>query len=637
MTTSPSAQGPDNYHEKLINSLGGIVWEADPQTFQITYVSPRAEAMLGYSPRDWYDDPGFWVKHTHPDDVEWCAAFCKDAIAKERDHEFEYRMIAADGRTVWMRDVVTYLRDEDGTARLRGIMLDITKRKRAEEELRRSEARYRSLVQATSHAIWSADAQGHRHSEATLWRQITGQTQDEIAKDGWANAVHPDDRERVLAAWKRSLTEGVLYEQEYRVRAADGSYRIVSLHGAPVRDDDGKVVEWVGTYNDVTEHRETAAQLLQSQKMDSLGRLAGGVAHDFNNLLTVMLGYTDFLIGDRRPEDPVRQDAEEIRRAAKQASLLTQQLLAFSRKELREPVVMDLNQRVRESSTMLRRLIGEQITLELELSADAGGVLVDPGQIDQILMNLVVNARDAMPTGGAITILTDFAPVSEAGGLIPPGAWTRLVVADTGAGMSGEVLAHAFEPFYTTKKHTGGTGLGLATVYGLVRQAGGFVSLDSEPGHGTIVTILLPRHAVGQDVVTETRENAGSGRETVLLVEDEDAVRRLAKEILERRGYHVLAAACGQEALEVAKTHKARVDLVLTDVVMPGMSGSEVAHRLIQQRPEIRVLYMSGYADDAILRHGVQHGSVNFIQKPFSPDALSVKVREVLDRVVSPN
>jgi two-component system, cell cycle sensor histidine kinase and response regulator CckA len=633
MAASPRPRSTDGLYEKLVNSLGGIVWEADPRTFQFSFVSPQAESILGYPVREWLSDAGFWRRHTHPDDVDWCTAFCLDATAHGRDHQFEYRMIAADGRVVWLRDVVTLTVDEHEEPRLRGIMLDITERKHAEEELRRSEARYRSLVSATAQSIWTADARGNAYQDAPWWRALSGQAIEEIADDGWLDVVHPEDRERVRQSWNHSVTNAVPYAEEYRIRARDGAERIVVVSGVPVRDESGKVLEWIGTYTDVTEHRDTAAKLVQAQKMESLGRLAGGVAHDFNNLLTVISGYSDFLIADRPADDPVRQDAEQIRKAAARAALLTQQLLAFSRKQMRAPELIELNPRVREASTMLERLIGENIDLVLELSPDAGTVMVDVSQIDQLLMNLVINARDAMPDGGVIAIRTDRVVVADAHGTLARGDWTMLVVSDPGIGMSSEIRARAFEPFFTTKQTGSGTGLGLSTVYGIVRQSGGHVTLDSEPGRGTVVTISLPRvGSAEKKAVAPSTDIGRAGSETILLVEDEDGVRRLAREALERQGYRVLTASSADDALHLVRTEGERIDLVLTDVVMPGRSGAELVQTLTEEREGLRVLYMSGYTDDAILRHGVLEAGVNFIQKPFAPNDLARKVRDVLDR-----
>src|SRR5687767_1498321 len=633
MAALPRPRSTDGLYEKLVNSLGGIVWEADPRTFQFSFVSPQAEAILGYPVTEWLSDAQFWRRHTHPDDVDWCTAFCVDATAHGRDHQFEYRMIAADGRVVWLRDVVTLTIDEHAEPRLRGIMLDVTERKHAEEELRRSEARYRSLVTATSQSIWTADAQGKAYQDAPWWRALSGQAIEEIADDGWLDVVHPEDRERVRRSWNHSVTNGVRYTEEYRIRGCDGTERIVAVSGVPVRDESGRIVEWIGTYSDVTEHRETSAKLAQAQKMESLGRLAGGVAHDFNNLLTVISGYGDFLITDRAPDDPVRQDAEEIRKAAARAALLTQQLLAFSRKQMRAPELIELNPRVREASNMLERLIGENIELVLELSPAAGTVMVDVSQVDQLLMNLVVNARDAMPDGGVIVIRTDRVVIADPGGTTARGDWTTLVVSDTGFGMSPEVRARAFEPFFTTKQTGCGTGLGLSTVYGIVKQSGGHVTLESESGRGTVVTVSLPRvGSAAEKQAAPSPEAGNTGSETILLVEDEDGVRRLAREALERQGYRLLTAASADDALELVRTEGEHIDLVLTDVVMPGKSGAELVELLTKERPELRVLYMSGYTDDAILRHGVLEAGVNFIQKPFAPSDLARKVRDVLDR-----
>jgi len=385
------------------------------------------------------------------------------------------------------------------------------------------------------------------------------------------------------------------------------------------------------------ERRRLEQQLFQAQKMDAVGRLAGGIAHDFNNVLTAILGAVELGLLDAPQPGPLREELEIIRDAATRAQDLIRRLLAFSARQVLQPTVLDLNHLVSDIAKMLRRLIGEDVELVLAPDAVLGAVRADAGQLEHVLVNLAVNARDAMPQGGRLTISTtnvelsggNSSPVPEG----PPGAYVRLAVTDSGVGMDADTRAHLFEPFFTTKPRGKGTGLGLATVYGIVRQSGGHIAVDTAPGRGSAFHIYLPR-------VAEAPEPAGSaravvapapGRETVLLAEDEQLVRLLARKILEQAGYTVLVAAGGAEALQLATQHAGPIDLLVTDVVMPEMSGRELVHRLAEQRPQTRVLYMSGYADEAIERHGVLDPGTAFIQKPFTPAGLARKVREVLD------
>ena len=385
------------------------------------------------------------------------------------------------------------------------------------------------------------------------------------------------------------------------------------------------------------ERRRLEQQLFQVQKMDAVGRLAGGIAHDFNNVLTAILGAVELGLLDVPPAGPLREELEIIRDAATRAKDLIRRLLAFSARQVLQPTVLDLNHLVSDVAKMLRRLIGEDIELVLAAEPALGAVRADAGQLEQVLVNLAVNARDAMPQGGRLTIGTtnaalsggDASPVPEA----PPGPYVSLAVTDTGVGMNADTRAHLFEPFFTTKPRGKGTGLGLATVYGIVRQSGGHIAVDTAPGRGSAFHIYLPR-------VAEAPERAGparaavapaGGRETLLVAEDEQLVRLLARKILEHAGYTVLVTSGGPDALRLAGQHVGPIDLLLTDVVMPEMSGRELVHRLAEQRPEMRVLYMSGYADEAVAQHGVLDPGTAFIQKPFTPDGLARKVREVLD------
>jgi CheY-like chemotaxis protein len=369
--------------------------------------------------------------------------------------------------------------------------------------------------------------------------------------------------------------------------------------------------------------------------MEAVGRLAGGVAHDFNNLLTVILSYSDLVLQELSPDNPNRDDVEQIRKAAVGASTLTRQLLAFSRQQILEPQVLDMNTVVASAEKLFGRLLGEDVRVSTKLAEDLGAVKVDPGQLEQIIMNLAVNARDAMPRGGRLTIETENVDMDEAYVRGHPvaraGRYAMLAVSDTGIGMDAKTQARIFEPFFTTKEPGKGTGLGLATVYGIVKQSGGFIWLYSEPGHGTSFKIYLPR----VDEPVETSQAAvpevSGGTETLLVVEDVPAVRVVARQMLERQGYTVLEAPDAETALRIAAKHEGAINLLLTDVVMPDVSGRELADQLGRLRPQIKVLYMSGYTDDAIVRHGVLQEGIAYLQKPFTPDSLARKVRSVLD------
>jgi two-component system cell cycle sensor histidine kinase/response regulator CckA len=380
------------------------------------------------------------------------------------------------------------------------------------------------------------------------------------------------------------------------------------------------------------ERRQLEHRLQQSQRMEAVGRLAAGVAHDFNNVLTVVLGSTELILLDLPAESPLRDEVEVVQEAATRAIDLIRQLLAFGARQVLQPRVLDLNELVNTVSRMLRRLISEDVQLVIRLAPDLGRVRVDPGQIEQVLVNLAVNARDAMPKGGRLTIETANVTVAAEPGSAP-GPRVLLQVSDTGTGMDAETQARIFEPFFTTKARGKGTGLGLATVYGIVRQSGGHIGVDSTPGRGTVFRIHLPCESdpIEGDAAPRPTAPPQGGSETVLLVEDESLLRVLARKVLERGGYHVLAAGGGAEALDLAAQHAEPIHLLLTDVVMPDMSGRDVMQRLAPGRPEMKVLYMSGYADEAVARHGVLDPGTSFIQKPFKPDALAQKVREVLD------
>ncbi|MGD0528732.1 MAG: ATP-binding protein, partial [Polyangiaceae bacterium] len=403
----------------------------------------------------------------------------------------------------------------------------------------------------------------------------------------------------------------------------------------PVRDAEGPVTNFVGVQTDVTARRQLEAQFLRAQKMEAVGRLAGGVAHDFNNILSVILSYAELIASDLKPADPMRADVEEIRTAGLRATELTRQLLAFSRQQMLQSKVLNLNEVLAGMENMLGRLLGADIKVTILPAVGLDNVRTDPGQLEQIIMNLAVNARDAMLGGGQLILRTANIDLDEryadTHDDVRPGAYVELSVSDTGAGMDEATLARIFEPFFTTKDPGKGTGLGLATVFGIVKQSGGHIVVRSELAHGTTFEIYLPKVAAKVDArapesIPPETESVG----TILLVEDEEQLRSIARTILRRQGYVVLDAPNGGEALLICEQHAATIDLLLTDVVLPRMSGPQLAERLATLRPAMKVLYMSGYADDAILQQGILDSGVAFLQKPITPTSLSRKVREVL-------
>jgi PAS domain S-box-containing protein len=530
------------------------------------------------------------------------------------------------------------------------IGMDVTDRKRAEE-------RYRSFIAQTSEGVSrleidppvptslpeeeqidqlyagariaecnDAMARMYGYNEA---RELVGTKLADLH-----NVTDPANREQIRAflraGYRVANSETREHDREKRPR--------VFLNNVVGFVEDGQLVRVWGTQRDVTEQRHLEEQFRQAQKMEAVGQLAGGIAHDFNNLLTAILGNTQLLLRDIPPGDSKRGDVEEIRKASERAASLTRQLLAYSRRQMLQPEVLDLNVVVAEMDKMLRRLIGEHIALVAVPAPDLGRVRADPNQIEQVIVNLAVNARDAMPDGGKLTVETANVDMDETfaqahlGSV--PGSYAMLAVTDTGTGMDAGVRAHLFEPFFTTKEVGKGTGLGLATVYGIVKQSGGYISVYSEPGKGTSFKIYLPRIATPASTAPSPQKGgAARGSETVLVVEDEPAVLTLSRRALEAQGYVVLAASDAAAALRVVERHGGTIHLLLTDVVMPGLSGPELADRLAAQRPGIRVLYMSGYPGDAVVQHGTLPSGSAFLQKPFSPDGLARKVRDVLDAI----
>jgi PAS domain S-box-containing protein len=527
-------------------------------------------------------------------------------------------------------------RDKDILALVSQQLAAAIDRKRNEEALRRSEVRYRSLVQTAVYGIYRSSLEGYfLDVNPALIGMLGYSSALEVLALNPQKDVFAEPREYAQLVDEFRRTGGI-DGFEVRWKRKDGAVITVRLSGRAVTggDEPADVLEAIA--EDITARRVLEDQFRQAQKMEAVGRLAGGIAHDFNNLLMVICGYTEVVLSQLTERHPLRAKAEAIQQASNRASALTRQLLAFSRKQLLELKVIDVNAIVSDMERLLRPLIGEDIELSTQLAANLGCTRADAGQLEQVIMNLVVNAKDAMPDGGKLCIRTASVTLDDSyrpeNTLIKNGPYVMISVSDSGHGMDRETQARIFEPFFTTKEQGKGTGLGLSTVYGIIKQSGGYVFVQSEPGSGTAFTIYLPRVEGTSDPRGETPASQSTigGSETVLLVEDEDSVRQLVRETLQSRGYRVLEAHNGSAALALAASHPEQIHLVITDVVMPGLSGHELIERLLPTRPSMKVLYLSGYAQDAFPASLAAEGQKAFLQKPFTLQSLAVKVREVL-------
>jgi PAS domain S-box-containing protein len=498
-----------------------------------------------------------------------------------------------------------------------------------------------ALIQSAPLAIVSIDLQGRLTRWNPAAERIFGWRQDQVLGD-LPPFIRKDQLEEFDGLRKRILQGHTLIDIGLQRQRKDGTLIDIRLSAAPLRNAEGRIVGIMAVIVDMSEHKALEEQFHQSQKLEAVGRLAGGIAHDFNNILLVIMGYSEILLSALPETDPQRSLIEQIHSAGKRATGLTAQLLAFSRRQVLQPRLMDLNAVVFGLDAMLQRLIGEDIQLTLAPDESLGLINADPGQMEQVVMNLVVNGRDAMPQGGKLTLTTrniDLATPSTFGRTsVPPGRYVMLAVGDTGCGMNNETQDRIFEPFFTTKEPGQGTGLGLATTYGIINQSLGYISVLSEPGHGSTFTIYLPRveaEANAHKGQPQTRD-LPRGEETVLIVEDEPGVRAIVSDTLRQHGYTTLQARHGIEALLLGNQRKEPLHLLITDVVMPQMNGREVAEQLRPVHPEMKVLYMSGYTDDAVVRHGILQSETAFLQKPFTSKALARKVRDVLDKGAPP-
>lgn len=627
--------------QTLLDSLKDVVWAANMDGAELHYINSAVEKIYGRKAQDFIDNPNLWHASVHPDDRAIALQGARD-LADRGEKDVEYRIVRPDGEIRWLHDRASVVRDKNGNpVRIGGVATNVTGRKLAEIQIQASEDRYRSLFEASMDAVLLTMPDGRIVAANKEACRIFGFTEQQFIRVRRERVVDASDPR--LAAALRERDETGRFKGELTLIRRDGTRFPAELSSAVFRNREG-VPYTSMVIRDLTERKQAETekekmqqQLLQSQKLEAIGTLAGGVAHDFNNMLSVIIGNTELALLSIADSDPMRREMLDIYAAATRSAELTRQLLAFARKQTVSPIVMDLNKSVADMLKMLQRLIGEDIDLAWLPGHNVWTVRIDPSQMDQILTNLAVNARDAIEGVGKVTIETDNAAIDAAycaNNLDAVcGEFVVLSVSDSGCGMDRETVQRIFEPFFTTKEPDKGTGLGLATVYGIVKQNNGFVNVYSEPGAGTTFKIYLPRFANAQDGDQPEQEPAPlpTGTETVLIVEDEQAILNIGRRVLEGLGYTVLTASSPEEALRIAQTRRDRIDLMLTDVVMPQMNGRELAERLAAIKPGLKCIFMSGYTGDVIARHGVLEKGLRFIEKPFSIDTLSQKVREALD------
>lgn len=617
---------------QLADNIDEVFFVIDSQLRETLYINPAYEKVWGRTCQSVYEDPPSFLEPVPIEDRLRLEEHIGRIQLGEQPGKLVFRVVQPNGNVRWLPTHAVPIRNEQGeVCRISGVALDITESREAHLALEEIADRYQKLTETSFDAIAVSEGGVIREANRGYVKMFGYDRMEEIIGRPVIDFIAGESRADV----KRRIAEGI-----------DGTYELVGQ-----RKDGGKILleatastHMIGgrpgritALRDMTEKRGLEDQFRQAQKMEAVGRLAGGVAHDFNNLLTVIMSYTDMLLEGVSPQDPRAEDLDQIRKAAVTAASLTRQLLAFSRQQVIEPRLVNLSEIVSMSQKMLKRLIGDDVEVETTLTSEPIAVMIDPGQLEQVIMNLAVNARDAMPRGGRLILETAGvkmdAEFAQDHWPANPGRLAMLAVTDTGIGMDAQTLGRIFEPFFTTKEIGKGTGLGLATVYGIVKQSNGFIRVFSEPGKGTTLRIYFPlvdKPAEQYDGRPElVRMQVGT--ETILLAEDAAAVRVAACQILERLGYTVLEAPSARDALNIAKKRQSPIHLLLTDVVMPEMSGRELMEQFVLLRPDAKVLYMSGYTDHSIVRHGILRPGIAYLQKPFSPDTLARKVRDVLD------
>lgn len=623
----------------IVAHVPGVVWETGfssaPRGHVVNFVSEYVTEILGYGVEECLSMPDFPLPLIHSD-FRSKVSESTAAMTPGGEKAQEFPLVAKDGREVWVQAQSAAITGPDGNViGTRGVMIDITERKRSERALRMSEERYRDLVENATDVIYVHDLDGNYTSVNTAAEKITGYTRAEIMDMNMSGSIAPEFFEKAKSMMAAKLAGEEVTAYEVEVIAKDGR-RIAMEVNTRLMYVNGDPVAVQGIARDITERKLLEEKYRQSQKMEAVGLLAGGISHDFNNLLTAITGYSEITLTRMAADDPLRQNIEEIKETGERASALTQQLLAFSRKQILKPVVHNLNSVIRNVDKMLRRLVREDIEFQIDLDDALGNIKADPGQLEQVIMNLAINAQDAMPRGGRLTISTDnvLPAAGNADALkLGPGPFIRMRVSDTGEGIDEQIIGRIFEPFFTTKESGKGSGLGLSTVHGIITQSGGEILVQSTKGEGTTFEVYLP--AVGSTSAarewTPNKVADYTGSETVLLVEDDACVRKLVREILVQRGYEVLEASSGESALEICANRPQPIQMLLTDLVMPKMSGIELTDRVLKIHPEAKPLVMSGYSGLSPLSDQLPDFKATFIEKPFTPESLAKKVREVLE------
>jgi PAS domain S-box-containing protein len=597
------------------------------------YVNHTALRMLGM-PLERALGAG-WMAGLHPDDRDRLGSEWRAASAARQPYIGAGRFLHADGRVFWWRMRTSPVWADDTCLGHVAVIVDETEQRSAEEALRESEERFRQLAEHIPAVVYLVEPEtGSMLFISPAYERIWGRTRSSLYTSPWSflDAVHPDDQERVRHTYQKRLARLTV---EYRITRPDGEVLWIEDLQFPIRRADGSIYLVAGLAFDITRRARLETQLIESQKMESLGRLAGGVAHDFNNLLTVILSYADLLKEAPNADQELISGLEEIESAGQRAASLTRQLLTFARRQVVDPRVLNLNETLMTLEPLIHHLVGDRIAVDLRPVAERPTCRLDANQIDQVVMNLVSNARDAMPEGGTLRVDTASVLGPIPGTEVPAGDWVALTIADTGVGIPADVRAQVFDPFFTTKPKGQGTGLGLSTSYGIVTQFGGLMELTSQVGRGTVVTCYFPSVAAATATLREQVlvPTVSAGTETVLVVEDEPMVRDVARATLERQGYHVVTASNGMEGLKVVGDLGDTIDLVVTDVVMPQMGGWEMAERLRIDRPEMKILFTSGYNEEIANAGGRVGDDVAFLPKPYLPAALTQRVRQVLDAV----
>jgi PAS domain S-box-containing protein len=637
-SSQPEVEANYDRFAAVAKATKDILWDWDLRSNRM-WRNDGVKTLLGYDPAGAAGSTGWWLKHVAPEDrnrVEQGVRAALDGADAAWSSEYQFRR--GDGSMALIYDRAIIVRDHWGQAvRMVGAMTDVTAQRRAEE----GQERFAAILQASPDFVAIADAA----TMHIIWLNRAGRRMLGMGDEEDVTGVHIQS---LQPSWAASSQLGEMLSTAAAGGTWAGDSALLHRNGEEIpvsqvvvahRRADGSVEYFSTVARDIRERRHLEAQLLHAQKLESIGRLAGGVAHDFNNLLTAIIGYTELARAALEPEHPVQDDLVNVHDAARRSAALTRQLLAFARKQVIRPQVVELNDLIRRMETMLHRLIGEDIRLVTKLETNLAPVLIDPGQFEQVLMNLAVNARDAMPDGGTLLIETSDGRVDDAWAHrhpgTKPGEYGVVRVTDTGVGMTRDVMAHVFEPFFTTKDSGEGTGLGLPMCYGIIKQSGGSIWVTSEPGKGASFEIYLPRHdgkaEQSPDADREPAPQENTGAETILLIEDETFVRDLAHRALSSRGYRVLKAVDGPDAIEVARRFDGQIDLVLSDVVMPHMGVAELSAKLRQILPSVGILFMSGYSETAVYRHGVIEAGAGLIEKPFTPESLARRVREALD------